>query len=61
MVSYLNCKTCEVTTDRAKFRAWIRAGFRVEVWRNDKCVMVFHEDYFAGQIVPCNEVLLYGI
>lgn len=43
MVSYLNCKTCEVTTDRARFRAWLRAGYEVEVWRDDKRVMVFHD------------------
>lgn len=43
MVSYLNCKTCEVTTDRAVFRAWLRAGYEVEVWRDDKRVMVFRD------------------
>lgn len=41
MVSYLNCKTCEVATDRAKFRAWLRAGYRVEVWKDDRMIMAF--------------------
>lgn len=43
MVSYLNCKTCEITTDKARFRRWIRHGYQVEVWKNDRVVMVFND------------------
>ena len=43
MISYLNCKTCEVTTDKARFRTWLRAGYQVEVWRDDRRVMVFND------------------
>lgn len=42
-VSYLNRKTCEVTRDKAVFRRWIRHGYAVEVWRNDRVIMVFND------------------
>lgn len=61
MITYYNCNTYQVTTYRGKCRQWIRAGYHVEVRRDDKCVLDIPENYFAGRMVPCNDVLFFGI